>query len=277
MPWRKNAVLRQSNRHSFEERLLLFLSREPESGDYREAKDHWTPENALSQLCRVFPGFLDRVVDKEILDFGCGTGYQSVALAEVGAKHVVGLDVEPTNLEKARQLANQNGLAGKVTFLDRLNASFRARFDVVISQNSMEHFPQPIDVLREMKLVLKDDGVILITFGPPWFAPYGSHMHFFIRLPWVNVVFDEKTIMTVRSYFRKDGANRYEDVEGGLNKMTVRRFEKLTSTPDLQVEYQRYDCVKGLNFLGKLPLVRELFVNQISCVLSPVSFHSASK
>jgi SAM-dependent methyltransferase len=220
---------------------------------------------------------LDRVVDKEVLDFGCGTGYQSVALARAGAKHVVGLDVNPSYLEKARQLANQTGLDGKVTFLDRLNRSFRARFDVVISQNTMEHFPQPIDVLREMKLVLKDGGVIFITFGPPWFAPYGSHMNFFVRLPWVNILFDEKTIMTVRSYFRKDGAKRYEDVEGGLNKMTVRKFEKLTSIPGLRVEYQRYDCVKGLNFLGKLPLIREVFVNQISCVLTPVASHSSPK
>jgi SAM-dependent methyltransferase len=258
---------RLSERRTLSERLLLFLSREPESADYEVGRDHWTSEEALSQLCRFFPGFLTRIADKEILDFGCGTGYQSVALARMGAKHVVGLDVNKNYIEKARQSANQAGLAGKVDFFDRLDESFRDRFDMVISQNSMEHFPDPSNALSKMKKAIKENGIILVTFGCPWFSPYGSHMHFFVKVPWINLLFDEKTVMSVRRYFRDDGATRYEDVEGGLNRMSVARFEKLVRDTGLRVGYKHYEGIKGINVLCKIPYVRELFVNNISCVL----------
>lgn len=39
---------------------------------------------------------------------------------------------------------------------------------------------------------------LLITFGCPWLSPYGSHMHFFTKMPWINVFFSETTVMRVR-------------------------------------------------------------------------------
>jgi SAM-dependent methyltransferase len=253
--------------HSLRERLLLFLSRKPGTSDYEAGQDHWAADDALSQLCQSFPNFLARIAGKEILDFGCGTGYQSVALARMGAKHVVGLDMNTTFLEKADELAKKSGLAEQVRFTDSLE-HLSNRFDIVVSQNSMEHFKNPASALDEMKKALKEDGVILITFGCPWFSPYGSHMHFFVKVPWVNLLFDEKTVMNVRSYFRNDGAIRYEQVEGGLNKMSVAKFERLIRECGLRTEYRRYDGVKGIDFMVQLPVLRELFINNISCALT---------
>jgi SAM-dependent methyltransferase len=253
--------------HSVSERLLLFLSRKPGTVDYEAGRDHWAVEDALSQLCRVFPNFHARIVGKEILDLGCGTGYQTAALARMGAKHVVGLDTNRTLLETARKLAGELDVTEKVEFIDRFEKRLESRFDIIISQNSMEHFKDPAEALNEMKAASKDDGVILISFGPPWFAPFGSHMHFFVKVPWVNVLFDEETVLNVRSHFRNDGATRYEQVEGGLNKMSVAKFERLIRDSGLRMEYKKYDCVKGINFIAGLPLLRELFVNNISCRL----------
>src|SRR5262249_30736755 len=191
---------RRQTPQSLSERLLLFLSRRPGTVDYKAGQDHWAVDDALLQLCRVFPNFLTRIAGKEILDFGCGTGYQSVALARMGAKHIVGLDINATFLDKARELARESGLTEQVRFADRFEEDFKGRFDIVISQNSMEHFKDAAGALAEMKAALKGDGVILITFGCPWFSPYGSHMHFFVKVPWVNILFSENTVMTVRSY-----------------------------------------------------------------------------
>src|SRR5262249_215722 len=151
----------------------------------------------------------------------CGTGYQSVSLAKNGARYVVGFDANPAYVERARLLAKEMGVAERVTFAERFEEDLSGRFDVVISQNGMEHFKDPADALGKMKTGLRDGGIILVTFGPTWFSPYGSHMHFFCKVPWLNVLFSEATIMNVRRHYIDDGATRFEEVEGGLNKMTV--------------------------------------------------------
>ena len=73
--------------------------------------------------------------------------------------------------------------------------------------------------------------------------------------------------MKVRSLYRNDGAKRYEDVESGLNKMSVSKFERLIKTSSLEVVYKRYECVKKMNFLSKIPILRELFINHVSVIL----------
>ena len=158
------------------------------------------------------------------------------------------------------------GFQDKVEFVSSLTEKMLHSFDIVISHNSFEHFPDPIFILSQMMVAIRPHGKILITFGPPWFAPYGAHMGYFTKMPWVNIFFSEKTVMNVRASFRKDGAKRYEDVEGGLNKMTVAKFERIIAASGLKIEYRRCDCVKSLNFLGNLPYVRELFINHVSCI-----------
>jgi SAM-dependent methyltransferase len=254
-------------RHRLAERLLLFLSRKPDSDDYEEGTERWDPANALSKLCRAFPNFMNCFVGRDVLDFGSGLGHQVVALAKHGARYVVGVETNEKRLAQARSLFWEAGLGQQVDFADRLHDCFKGKFDLVISQNSMEHYPDPSAVLVEMKSALKPGGAILITFGPPWHAPYGSHMHFFTKVPWLNLLFDEKTVMTVRTHFRSDGAARYEDVESGLNKMTVAKFEKLIAESGLKVEYRKYECIRGFDLLGKIPRGRELFINNINCAL----------
>jgi 2-polyprenyl-3-methyl-5-hydroxy-6-metoxy-1,4-benzoquinol methylase len=249
------------------EKILLSLSRGQRSIDYLLGRQEWNMDNALSLLCRVFPNFLGLIKDKEILDFGCGGGYQVIALAKSDAKYVVGIDINHGALSKAQDMANALDLQQKVKFSNVLEDTHKGKFDIVITQNSMEHFRDPIEVLLEMKSALKKEGVMLITFGPLWFAPYGSHMQFFTKLPWINLLFSEETVMKIRSNFRHDGAKKYEEVEGRLNRMTVTKFENIIATMGLVIEYKRYDCVKGFNFLGKIPFLRELFINHITCLL----------
>ncbi len=213
------------------EKLLLFLSREPERADNVGAADN--VDNALFLLCSVYPNFMDMIKEKEVVDFGSGWGLQSIALARSGAKHVLGLEIHPRGVENGIKLAATFCVEQKVNFTHRIEESHKGKFDVVISQNSMEHFNDPVAMVVQMKSLLKPKGTLLITFGPPWFAPYGSHMDFFIKLPWVNILFSEKTVMNVRSHFRHDGATRYEDIESGLNKMTVAKFERIISASGL--------------------------------------------
>jgi len=251
------------------EAVLRALSRKPDSSDYNQDSEREARGTELSLLQREFPQLTALVKGKRIVDFGCGTGRQSIALVMEGASYVYGVDTNAHTLTKAKRLACEMGIPhNRLTFTEHPPSDVTGTFDVVISQNSMEHFPDPIRAVTEMKRLIHQRGIILITFGPPWFAPYGSHMHFFCKVPWLNILFSERTVITVRALYRNDGATRYEDVESGLNKMTIQKFEKIISQGGLLLQYKRYSCVKGQNWMSRLPFLRELFVNHISCVLA---------
>lgn len=250
---------------SLGERLLARLSRAPEGGDYEQPE--WKLESSLSLLESRVPDFRAEIAGRSVVDFGCGAGFQSVALLRAGASRVLGVEASPQTLARARELAAGSGVGDAISFCARPGAEQAGRFDVVISQNSMEHFPDPPAALQEMVGLLAPGGILIITFGPPWYAPYGTHMHFFTRVPWVNLLFSEKTVMRVRAGYRDDGAARYEDVEGGLNRMSLARFERLVARCGLRVRMRRYEAVRGIAALARLPGVRELFVNHVTCVL----------
>lgn len=245
------------------ERLLLKLSRPTASEDFHEGQPHHTLESAMEHLQGRYPGIADLVRDQKVLDFGCGSGHHVAALSRAGARFVMGVDINPRLLDAARSLAMESDVAERTEFAERLPRERNGTFDIVMSHNSMEHFPDPGAVLTEMVEASRPGGQVLIGFSPPWYAPYGSHMHFFTRVPWVNLWFSESTVMRVRARFRNDGATRYEDVEGGLNRMSLSKFERLTRSSGLRPISLRYVGVKGLHVLTRIPLLRELFTNEI--------------
>lgn len=253
---------------SIGEFVLSRLSRAPSPDAAAHRDPHYAPGEELAILRGEFPDFSAIVSGRRVADFGCGTGEQAIALARDEGCDVVGIDSNPATLAKARARAEGQRLAGRVQFVERVTPDLEGTFDVVISQNAMEHYPDPDQVVALMTRLIRPDGVLMVTFGPPWYAPFGSHMHYFCTVPWLNLLFSERTVMRVRSRYRSDGAQRYVDVESGLNKMSVARFERVVARAGVQMKYRRYGCVKGLDFLGNIPLLRELFVNQVSCVLS---------
>jgi SAM-dependent methyltransferase len=248
--------------------LLLRFCLDPETVEPTSPE---LPRPPLGLLLRVYPELLDRVRGKRVLDFGCGPGTQSVALAVAGAASVVGVDLNPRALEKARRSAEEHGVSERLQFLEALGPNHRALFELVFSQNSMEHFRDPNAILRTMSNALAPEGEMVVTFGPPWFAPYGAHMDYFTKLPWVHLLFPERTIMAVRAYYRSDGAAKYEDIEGGLNRMSVRKFRRLVQASGLRVVRLTTEPVKGQRLLSKIPFLGEMFTSHVTAVLGRVT------
>jgi len=253
------------------ERILLYLSRNPESGDYgtRLPWDAGSGDEALELLNNEFSNLSDMLKNKKIVDFGCGKGKQSAYLAGKMDCFVLGLDINTRLLEFAISHAQSMNIPkDKLLFLDKAPDEMLGTFDYVISQNSFEHFSDPREILDVIKRLLNDTGKLILTFGPVWYSPDGPHMSYFCKLPWAHILFSEKTVMNVRARFRNDGATKYEDVEDGLNKMSVAKFEQLMSASGMKIEFKKYHCIKGLNFLRWIPIFRELFINHISVLLS---------
>ncbi|MGD0774103.1 MAG: hypothetical protein ABSC05_14900 [Candidatus Solibacter sp.] len=76
--------------------------------------------------------------------------------------------------------------------------------------------------------------------------------------------------MNVRNLYPdgKDGATRFSEILGGLNKMTIRRFETMVnSEPGMKVQRFQLKGVKGLPIVTGVPLLRELMTNACTCIL----------
>lgn len=251
---------------SFSERLLLALSKHPDDVDrtssYEKPTAQWTVETALSQLTDAFPDFVSDIRGKRVLDYGCGDGFQSVAMAKAGAGEVLGVEIEGNRRAHALSLAGRERVPN-ISFDDEVSGG---EFDIVVSLNAMEHFTAPEENLREMKNALAPGGRIYLSFGPLWFAPYGAHMYFFSAVPWINLLFSEETVFRIRSLYRDDGEMTYEP---NLNRMTVAGFERLVAGEGLQTSHCAYHALRGLPFVSRLPAIRELFVNRVDAILEP--------
>jgi ubiquinone/menaquinone biosynthesis C-methylase UbiE len=247
--------------------LLGTLSRDPAGADLSGGTNTYTLDNALDFHRITIPEFVTGGLSGTVLDFGCGPGWQAVAMARGGAQRVVGVDINPTWIEQARALASRAGVSDRTEFILGSSELEPGCADTVLSSNSFEHFGDPEAMLREMTRLVRPGGAVWITFAEPWYSPYGSHMSFFTKLPWVNVLFSEATVLRVRSRYRSDGATRYEDVESGLNRMTLARFERVIGRSGLQVEMLRYRAARNLPLVASVPGLRELFVSAVSCRL----------
>lgn len=252
------------------ERILLHLSRKPGSEEYAGATSNYTVDNALDFPMKTIPRFIDQIKDKTVLDFGCGPGYQAVAMVLRGAKSVVGVDINETWLDRASALATQNQCDDRVAFYEAarfLSDRSNQKFDVTLCCGSFEHFADPAKELANMKSMTRPGGRILITFAEPWLSPRGSHMDNFCRVPYLNILFSEKTVMAVRSRFKDDGATRYEEIRSGLNKMTLAKFERIVRNSGLTVEHQNFFATKNLPIVKGIPYLREFLVSAVTCIL----------
>jgi SAM-dependent methyltransferase len=168
-------------------------------------------------------GLLDLVRDKIVIDFGCGEGAASLDLARCGAKKVFGIDIRQGALDRAASKAAAEGLAELCEFL----TSTDTKADVIVSLDAFEHFEDPGAILEILHGLLKPGGCVMLCFGPTWYHPLGGHL--FSVFPWAHLVFSEAALVRWRSTIRSDGATRFSEVEGGLNQMTIARFERLAA------------------------------------------------
>lgn len=74
----------------------------------------------------------DDIVEKTILDLGCGTGRLALGAAFLGAKEVVGVDIDRTALRVASENSVSAGLKRRVQWIAADVSTVAGRFDTVL-------------------------------------------------------------------------------------------------------------------------------------------------
>ncbi len=249
-------------------RLLRAIGRTPDGADKVGPTHHYTLENALDYAKKTIPDFLSYIRDRHVLDYGCGPGWQALAMVMEGAKRAHGLDIRDVWIENGRRIAAEHALSDRVSY----SLDIPSTFDVCVSFGAFEHYADPEAELRKMVGAVKPGGLVIISWAEPWFSPHGSHFSPFFRLPWLNLLFTERTLLEARKTYKSDGATRFHEVAGGLNRMTVARFERAIENTECEIVQKHLFAVKRLAMVTQVPVVRELMTAACSCVLrKPVS------
>lgn len=98
--------------------------------------------------------------NKTVLDIACGTGY-GLGFLKGNARRVTGVDVD---LEAARQARKECAENADVLLGDGLKLPFEDEsFEVVTSFETLEHIHARPQFLAELKRVLKQDGLLILS------------------------------------------------------------------------------------------------------------------
>jgi len=209
-----------------------------------------------SKLDILLGDLLQTVRGKVVIDFGCGYGDEAVELARRGAARVIGVDINQEYLREAQRRAEDAGLSQQVEFATRSEEPA----DVVVSLDSFEHFADPAETLSHMFDLLRPGGVLVASFGPTWYHPYGGHL--FSVFPWAHLLFSERALIRWRSDHRFDNVQGFE--EAGLNRMTVRRFLRIANSSRFTLEHLELVPIRHVKRLHNR-LTREFFTAIIRC------------
>ncbi len=144
---------------------LLFVSPRPANEKLEEYYRASDPSYILRYKDRIFRRgrkILNAVhkfkTAGALLDVGCGYGF-FMDLAEKNGWKTTGVELSPAGARFARENFGLDVFAGDITEAGLADKSF----DLISLQHTLEHIPEPLDMLMTLRGKLKDDGILAIA------------------------------------------------------------------------------------------------------------------
>jgi SAM-dependent methyltransferase len=144
--------------------------------------DHY--ELAADEIISFLGGFAISLAGRRVADVGCGDGIMALGVFNrARPAELVGYDViaTPTDLllRRARKHRVADALPAGLSF--ELSEQTRipaedSSFDVVYTWSAFEHVLDPPAVLREIRRILKPEGVLFLQLWPFYYSERGSHL-----------------------------------------------------------------------------------------------------
>jgi len=201
-----------------------------------------------------------------ILDLGCGYGGYAIALEEAGA-HVIALDLSSLSCFPSRKVLAVQGNGLHLPFLD-------GAFDGVFCASLIEHVANPLQLLREIRRVLKLNGWAYLSF-PPFYSPLGGHQfspfHYLGERMALIIAHRRKwwggSHWIPSCYPTKPSSFAQAFGDYGLYPMTIRKARKVIQQAGFRIAHQ------GVRFfpvnVSKIPLIGEFITWHVEFVIQP--------
>jgi len=162
-----------------------------------------------------------REVAMRAVDIGSGDGHLCAELKGDGWPEAIGVEPSGTRVSRARALYPD------ITFYDGTLATSALRrdsFDLVVMESVIEHLPEPLTQLHEVKRIMRTSGRLVITtpnmdsghfrlLGRRWTGMLAPHAHIFL--------FTASSLRTAleRAGFRVEAVGSFD-----LERYTLRRL-----------------------------------------------------
>lgn len=119
--------------------------------------------------------------DSKVLDLGCGIGLSLSFIGQV-FKNSIGCDISENSVKATKEILKKHKIKTPVILCKKDKLPFRDNyFDIVTFIEVIEHVENPDAVLKEIRRVLKPDGVLHITTANKWW-PIEPHF----KLPFLS-------------------------------------------------------------------------------------------
>jgi len=128
------------------------------------------------------------IINKKILDFGCGEGHIIPASKSRDAALILGYDID----ESKYKFDSDNFTSNFKNVIER------GPYDIIILHDVLDHATDisPGQILNQCKNVVSNDGRIYIR-NHPWCARHGGHLYLNKNLSFLHLILDEFELMRV--------------------------------------------------------------------------------
>lgn len=155
---------------------------------YRSALPSDIERGRYATLRTTLAPYVPMFRSRRVLDFGASYGLSAVALIELGAASVVGVEPEEPRVTEGIPMLADTGYGDQVRLIyladTRQVPLPDASVDFVLVNAVFEHIPQPRDAyVRELWRVLAPGGTMLVNETPNKYLPWDFHT---TKLPLIN-------------------------------------------------------------------------------------------
>jgi 2-polyprenyl-6-hydroxyphenyl methylase/3-demethylubiquinone-9 3-methyltransferase len=107
----------------------------------------------------------DDLVDKTMIDVGCGSGLHSLAALRLGARHVYAVDLDPEAVRTTREVLSRfrGGVGWSAEVRSVFDLDDQQRYDIVYSWGVLHHTGSMWEALDKVSRLVADQGLLALA------------------------------------------------------------------------------------------------------------------